>query len=103
MSITTAMTNIYVLPRQARFPLGELYVTTAADRTLGPAAIARGLARHAEGDWGDVSADDRAANERGIIHGERLHSVYRDGKNVEFWVITEWDRSTTTVLLPDDY
>jgi len=97
------MTNIYVLPRQSRFRLGELYVTTAADRTLGPAEIARGLVRHAQGDWGDVSADDRAANERGLVSGERLHSVYRDRNNVEFWIITEWDRSVTTVLLPDDY
>lgn len=97
------MTNIYVLPRQARFRLGELYVTTAADRTIGPEEIARGLSRHAEGDWGNVSSDDRAANEWGLVHGERLNSVYRDRNNVEFWIITEWDRSATTVLLPDDY
>lgn len=97
------MTTIYVLPRQSRFRLGELYVTTAADRTIGPADIAKGLARHAQGDWGDVSEDDRAANDRGLAEGERVHSVYRNSKNVEFWIITERDRSVTTVLLPDDY
>jgi hypothetical protein len=97
------MTNIYVLPKRSRFRLGELYVTTAADRKIGPAEIARGLSRHAQGDWGNVADDDRMANERGLAHGERLHSVYKDRNNVEFWIITEWDRSTTTVLLPDDY
>lgn len=97
------MTNIYALPRAARFRLGELYVTTAADRTIGPAEIARGLARHAQGDWGDICPDDRAANELALVQGGRLHSVYRDRHGVPFWIITEWDRSATTVLLPDDY
>lgn len=99
----TSMTTVYVLPRHSRFPLGELYVTTAADASIGPAEIAKGLARHAEGGWGDVSAGDREANEEGLANGERLLSVYRGRNNVQFWIITEWDRSATTVLLPDDY
>lgn len=97
------MTTIYALPRQSRFPLGALYVTTASDRTIGSAEIANGLARHSQCDWGDVSADHREANDSALVNGERLHSVYHDRNRAEFWIITEWDRSATTALLPDDY
>jgi len=97
------MTNIYVLPKQSRFPLGSLFVTTAADRTIAPAQIGKALARHAQGDWGDVCEDDRAENDRALAQGDRLFSVYHDRNKVKFWIITEWDRSATTVLLPDDY
>jgi hypothetical protein len=97
------MSNIYVLPVQTRFPLGDLVVTTAAHRVIAPADVAKGLARHAQTDWGDVCDQDRAQNERALSEGSGLHSVYHDRNNVEFWIITEWDRSATTALLPDDY
>jgi len=63
------MTNVYVLPRQSRFPLGEFRVTTAADESIGPADIAKGLARHAQRDWGDVCNEDRAQNDRALAEG----------------------------------
>ena len=97
------MTNIYVLPQPSRFPLGSLFVTAAVDRTLDPGDIAKALDRHAQGDWGDVCEDDRQENELSLAKGFRLLSVYHDRKGVEFWIITEQDRSATTVLLPDDY
>jgi hypothetical protein len=96
------MTNIYRVP-QPKFSLGALFVTAAVDKTLAPEDIRDALSRHARGDWGDVCTEDRDANESALWDGLRLFSVYHDRKGVKFWIITEADRNTTTVLLPDDY
>jgi hypothetical protein len=85
-----------------RFPLGQLVITRAAVSRLTPDKIADGIARHARGDWGDISPDDAAENELALREGFRLLSAYGRGER-RFWVITEADRSVTTVLLPDDY
>ena len=61
------------------------------------------LDRHRRGDWGDVGKEDWQANERALKHGERLLSVYHAADGTKFYVISEWDRSATTVLLPEDY
>jgi hypothetical protein len=82
-----------------RFPLGHLVVTQAAVSRLTPEEIADGIAR---GDWGDLSPDDAAENELALREGFRLLSAYGRGDR-RFWVITEADRSVTTVLLPEDY
>ena len=71
-------------------------------RRLTPEEVAAGIARHARGDWGDVGPEDAAANERSLREGRRLLSAYGRGDR-RFWVISEADRSVTTVLLPDDY
>ena len=97
------MTNIHGLSGASCFPLGSCYTTTAAAAALSPREIARALYRHGRGDWGDVGDSDWASNERSLKEGLRLLSVYHDRKGVTFWVITESDRSLTTVLLPDDY
>lgn len=60
------------------------------------------LARHFSGDWGTVDDEDKAANDYALEHGQRLLSAYRVGDE-KMWVITEWDRSVTTVLTPDEY
>lgn len=60
------------------------------------------LTRHVSGDWGDLDAEDKATNENGLLHGERLMSSYETPKGT-VWVITERDRSVTTLLLPEDY
>lgn len=95
--------NIYVLPATSDFPLGDLYVTAAAHRELDQTDIWKALDRHGQRDWGDVSPDDRDLNDRSLANGSRLFSVYHDRTGVKFWIITEADRSATTVLLPDDY
>ena len=77
-------------------------MTRNAADLLTPAEIARGLARHAGGDWGDLDPADVAENELSLRHGFRLFSAYGQGDR-RFWIITEADRSVTTVLLPDDY
>ena len=86
-----------------KFPLGQTVMTSNAMEQLTQDEILGALKRHAAGDWGDVCPEDRAANERALVNGGRLFSVYHDGSGVKFWIITEADRSETTVLLPEDY
>ena len=73
------MQNAYVVSK-SKFALGELYVTTPAHSALSSADIASALSRHANGDWGDVCAEDRDSNERALIEGSRLFSVYHGPK-----------------------
>ena len=61
------------------------------------------LHRHQSCDWGDVDQDDKRSNDRALANGGRLLSVYHTRTGVKLWVITEWDRSATTVLLPSEY
>ena len=61
------------------------------------------LKRHIAGDWGEVCDEDRVTNEFALQHGERLFSVYKKDGVAVIWIITEWDRSVTTVLFPDEY
>jgi hypothetical protein len=61
------------------------------------------LKRHVAGDWGNVCDEDRVANEIALQHGERLFSVYEREGLPKIWIITEWDRSVTTALFPDEY
>jgi hypothetical protein len=85
------------------FPLGTLVITRNAGAQLHPEDVAQALARHARGDWGDLDPEDVAENELSITEGFHLLSAYTDRQGVKFWIITEWDRSVTTVLLPEDY
>ena len=61
------------------------------------------LIRHANGDWGDVCKEDWKSNDEALKNGLRLLSEYKlpDGRRI--WIITEWDRSATTLLFPEDY
>ena len=61
------------------------------------------IERHVSGDWGDLCSDDKAANEAAIKDGDRVFSSYDLSPRDKVYVITEWDRSVTTVLLPEDY
>lgn len=62
------------------------------------------LGRHVVGDWGDLSDDDKMLNERALNHGDgRLMSSYEIASDLKIWIITEWDRSVTTLLLPSEY
>jgi len=85
-------------------PLGKVVATPGALRLL----LESGehpfdyLARHATGDWGDLCEHDRRENERSLRHGWRVLSSYAVGEEC-VWVITEADRSITTILLPEEY
>lgn len=85
------------------FPAGQILITASATEQLSQADVQQSLQRHLNGDWGDCEPEDAAANEEALRHGERLLSVYHTAAAVKFWIITEADRSSTTVLLPDDY
>lgn len=91
------------MPELPSFPLGVLLVTRAAIDALEPGDVAEALTRHAFADWGDVCRDDAEDNDRALIVGDRLFSAYTGRKGGSFFVVTESDRSVTTVLLPDDY
>lgn len=83
--------------------LGSVLITPNAMSKLSNADVLSAISRHARGDWGVVNAEDKLANERALIEESRLLSSYRSLSGVKFWIITEADRSATTVLLPEDY
>ena len=87
----------------AKFRLGQIVSTPNALSRLTQEDILMGIRRHQAGDWGDVTENSRQANERALIEHTRLLSVYHAVSGTKFWLITEADRSVTTVLLPEDY
>ena len=93
------MTNT---PEQIRFQPGSIVTTLGALEVATHEQIAAMLARHLSGDWGEVDREDAAENERALKQGERLMSVY-DVNGEKLWVVTEADRSSTTVLTPGEY
>lgn len=90
---------------QPKFSLGQTVATPGALAALAEAEQnpAFFIDRHVTGDWGEIDADDRQANEDALLHGERLLSAYRTLKGEKIWIITEADRSSTCILLPDEY
>jgi len=86
-----------------KFSFGHLVATPNALNQIPSDEILCALARHARGDWGDLDAEDRNSNERALKLGGRLFSEYYSLQKIKFWIITEADRSATTVLLPEDY
>lgn len=88
-----------------KFQLGQTVATPGAielmeQHNVSPVVF---LDRHVSGDWGDLDPEDKARNDAALASGEeRLFSSYNVGDE-KLWVITEWDRSVTTILLPSDY
>lgn len=87
-----------------RFPLGDVVATPGALALMKRhGANAQDLlSRHRQGDWGDVTQEDAAINDHAADSGERILSSYALGID-RIWIITERDRSSTTILLPEDY
>lgn len=92
-------------PTSELFPLGELVVTQGAAPYLFSGVIsALGIvSRHQSGDWGDLCDEDKRCNEHAVRSGGRILSAYRVDRTTRLWVITESDRSVTTILLPSEY
>jgi hypothetical protein len=88
---------------QARFSMGQLVITARAKDVLHPQDVQGCVERHAAGDWGELCDGDRRENEIALVQGLRLFSVYHDRSKIKFYIITEHDRSVTTILLPEDY
>jgi len=83
--------------------LGRVVITANAGGILSDWDINKALSRHKSGDWGEVCKDDWKVNDDAVRNGFRILSAYTSTGNDKFWVITEADRSYTTVLMPDDY
>lgn len=100
MNTITLFTDL--LPR---FTLGRIVGTPGAIDALAEAGddARKFLRRHLRGDWGDVCEEDAQANDWSLANGERLFSAYHTSAGVKLWVITERDRSYTTLLLPSEY
>ena len=90
-------------PSLHAFSLGQTVITANALDQLHPEDVIASLARHARHDWGDLCPEDVEENELSLRQGFRILSAYCDRQGTKFWIITEADRSVTTVLLPEDY
>lgn len=91
--------------RVPMFPLGKVCATPGLidalrDNAQSPLAF---IARHVNGDWSDMTADDQQANSESVTNGTRIFSSYRMKDGKKLYVITEADRSVTTLLLPSEY
>jgi len=89
-----------------KFPLGRIVMTRGVQAALFNQGLnpVKFLDRHASGDWGDLDEGDKQMNDRAVKHGDdRIFSSYKVGDELTVWVITEADRSVTTLLLPEEY
>src|SRR5678809_485853 len=93
---TTTQTSV------TSFALGQTFITPGAEEALQIAGqtATEFLRRHMSGDWGELSDEDVRENEFSLKEGLRLLSAYQTGKGQKLWIITEADRSATTILLP---
>jgi len=93
------------LPAIPLFPAGQFVATPGALSLLEQAnkSPLEFLSRHLRGDWGDLCQDDEVENELSLKHGFRLMSSYQVTETEKLWIITEADRSVTTLLLPSEY
>jgi mRNA degradation ribonuclease J1/J2 len=105
---TGALRKAYGVSRDQvnRFNPGQVVATPGALAAIGVSGddLSTYLARHQSGDWGDIEAHDRRENQLSLEQGFRLMSVYTLSiTGVKIWVITEADRSSTCILLPEEY
>ena len=96
---TTTQTSV------TRFALGQTFITPGAEEAIQIAGQTEieFLRRHMSCDWSELSEDDIQENELSLKEGFRLLSAYQTGKGQKLWIITEADRSATTILLPSEY
>ena len=89
------------------FNLGHIYWTAGINEAIAEDGnfaqfVLKAISRHAKGDWGDIDLENWQENEFSLERNLRLFSVYQNGKH-RIWIITEADRSATTVLFPEEY
>jgi hypothetical protein len=92
-----------ILTSMMKFDLGRLVITPAALESVPADDICNAINRHVCGDFGDLDAADKKENELALHAGLRLLSAYHASNGIKFWLITEADRTLTTILLPTDY
>ncbi|MCE7524913.1 hypothetical protein MA04_04238 [Alcanivorax balearicus MACL04] len=90
---------------QPLFPAGDIVMTQGVNDLIqrGEVNPSPYLQRHLAGDWGDLCDEDRRTNDDALEQGDRLFSSYQVTPALTIWIITEWNRSVTTLLLPDEY
>src|SRR5262245_47125962 len=107
MNITTKTTIATATTAGVKplFPLGQIYMTPGALEALEESeqGASEFLHRHQSGDWGEMSEEDKQENDFSVDKRLRIFSAYRTSKGEKLWVITEADRSVTTILLPGEY
>ena len=92
-----------------KFNLGQVVMTNGVDNLIDEdddfaRFVAKSFIRHCNGDWGDLCEEDKAMNESALKNGDdRLFSKYNYDDGISIYIITEWDRSATTILFPDEY
>lgn len=84
------------------FELGEVVSTPGVIDTFSEGFLVISLSRHMTGDWGNLCEEDKYSNQYALVHNLRLFSSYALGED-KLWIITEADRSATTLLLPEEY
>ncbi len=94
-----------VIPTNPMFKLGRVVLTPAAAEVLDASGQLPWtfLIRHLSGDWGELDADDKKLNDEAVREGSRILSAYTAANGVKLWAITEADRSSTAILLPEEY
>lgn len=88
---------------EPKFTLGMMLITPNAKSDLSGDDVFDAMCRHVRCDWGDLDPEDKQRNNEALTEGARLFSEYHSSSGTKFWIITEADRSATTVLLPEDY
>lgn len=93
------------LPPTPKFSPGQIVATPGALAALAShgCTAAALLARHLAGDWGCIPPEDARANEQALASGNRILSAYVIGLKIRVWIVTEGDRSVTTLLMPSEY
>ena len=86
-----------------KFEVGQLGITPGAQELIPMKEVEIALNRQVSGDWGSVCDEDKFQNEWALMNEARLMSVYESDSGEKFWIITEADRSSTTILLPSEY
>jgi len=89
------------------FPIGKIYLTRGVNDKIAEdvafaAFVLKSIQRHCTKDWGDLTYDDKQANNNALLEGTRILSAYTIGIH-KIWIITEADRSITTILFPEEY
>ena len=99
------MKELEAIPTSGRFPLDRVVATPGAIEALAQANVdgRELLSKHHRGDWGDLTDEDKQENEFSVDKYLRIFSSYKISADEKIWVITEADRSATTLLLPSEY
>lgn len=92
----------------SKFPMGKAVMTRGVNDEIAGSTpfskfVLKSLKRHAQCDWGNLGREDAASNDSALKNGGRLFSSYIEEGLKKIWIITEWDRSVTTILFPDEY